>query len=486
MTIPYACDVASSDKIGMLKILFKWNGSIWKSVILELFVFIIAYAGVAVVIREILTDTQRIKFVEIRSQLSECLQRIPLVFLLGFFVSVVFNRWIDMFKKIGFIDNIALILACHIPSNSHEVHQRKRNIIRYCVLSQALVFRDISIQVKKRLPTDESLIDSGLMTQQEYSIYKKEEDNPKYWMPIQWAMAVCYDLRYKHDIIKSDPILLNIVDRIRDFRTDLQGLLCYDWVPVPLSYPQIVYLVVRVYFAISVFARQGVERDRIDHYVPFMTILEFLFITGWVKVAEALLNPFGEDDDDFETFWFLERNLSKGLEIVKCTDYPKDDQADVFSEAKLAKPFPVRTKYHPKRDIHPYKGSAAMLKLEQTAKEMKNIATGSLFCHDNKISPLETHLKDSINRIRKMSSSIVEMNIQDLHNLESHSELQSPTIIKRNSLKVSENNSTSPTLDIPKESNNYQILSLSTVTKNQSSKDINGETFDVQEKNLAQ
>lgn len=41
-----------------------------------------------------------------------------------------------------------------------------------------------------------------------------------------------------------------------------------------------------------------------------MTILEFLFITGWVKVAEALLNPFGEDDDDFETFWFLERNLS--------------------------------------------------------------------------------------------------------------------------------------------------------------------------------
>ncbi|CEF60457.1 Bestrophin/UPF0187 family-containing protein [Strongyloides ratti] len=485
MTVPYACDVASSDKIGMLKILFKWNGSIWKSVILELFVFMIAYAGVAVLIREILTDTQRIKFVEIRSQLSECLKRIPLVFLLGFFVSVVFNRWVDMFKKIGFIDNIALILACHIPDGTHETHQRKRNIIRYCVLSQALVFRDISIQVKKRLPTDESLIDSGLMTRQEYLIYKKEEDNPKYWMPIQWAMAVCYDLRYKHNVIKSDPVLLNIVDRIRDFRTDLQGLLCYDWVPVPLSYPQIVYLVVRVYFIISVFARQGVDRDRIDHYVPFMTILEFLFITGWVKVAEALLNPFGEDDDDFETFWFLERNLSKGLEIVKCRSGPQNDQEDVFDETTLAKPFPVKTKCQPRRNVHPYKGSAAMLKLEQTANDMKNIVTGSLFSHDNKISPIETHLKDSIKRIRNISSSIIEINENDHHNLESNSVPQSPTILKKNLSKTTENNFDLAISDKSKDSIIKSALPLFTVLENQSPMNTNIETHDIERKKSA-
>ncbi len=29
-----------------------------------------------------------------------------------------------------------------------------------------------------------------------------------------------------------------------------------------------------------------------------MTILQFLFYIGWMKVAEVLLNPFGEDDDD--------------------------------------------------------------------------------------------------------------------------------------------------------------------------------------------
>ena len=28
-----------------------------------------------------------------------------------------------------------------------------------------------------------------------------------------------------------------------------------------------------------------------------------------IKVAETLLNPFGEDDDDFDTHYIIERNL---------------------------------------------------------------------------------------------------------------------------------------------------------------------------------
>lgn len=40
-----------------------------------------------------------------------------------------------------------------------------------------------------------------------------------------------------------------------------------------------------------------------------MSILQFLFYVGWIKVAEVLLNPLGEDDDDFETNWILDRNL---------------------------------------------------------------------------------------------------------------------------------------------------------------------------------
>lgn len=33
---------------------------------------------------------------------------------------------------------------------------------------------------------------------------------------------------------------------------------------------------------------------------------------GWLKVAEALLNPFGEDDEDFDTNFMIDRNLQVG------------------------------------------------------------------------------------------------------------------------------------------------------------------------------
>jgi hypothetical protein len=41
-----------------------------------------------------------------------------------------------------------------------------------------------------------------------------------------------------------------------------------------------------------------------------MTVLQFIFYTGWMKVAESLMSPFGEDDDGFECNYLLDRNLT--------------------------------------------------------------------------------------------------------------------------------------------------------------------------------
>jgi bestrophin-2 len=44
-------------------------------------------------------------------------------------------------------------------------------------------------------------------------------------------------------------------------------------------------------------------------YIPIYTIIEFIAYLGWIKVAETLLNPWGDDDEDFQVNYLIDRNF---------------------------------------------------------------------------------------------------------------------------------------------------------------------------------
>lgn len=47
--------------------------------------------------------------------------------------------------------------------------------------------------------------------------------------------------------------------------------------------------------------------------MSLMTMLQVFFYLAWVKVAEELLNPLGEDDDDLECNFVIDYNTSVSL-----------------------------------------------------------------------------------------------------------------------------------------------------------------------------
>lgn len=88
------------------------------------------------------------------------------------------------------------------------------------------------------------------------------------------------------------------------------------------SYVKVVFLAVRIYFLICLFSRQHVHsapnqgEGHVDPIIPIKTMAEFIVFIGWMKVAEALLNPLGTDDDDVEVNYILDKNLITGLTLV--------------------------------------------------------------------------------------------------------------------------------------------------------------------------
>ena len=64
-----------------------------------------------------------------------------------------------------------------------------------------------------------------------------------------------------------------------------------------------------------------------DLKVPYFIIIEFISYVGWIKVAETLLNPFGEDDEDFQINYLIDRNVQVSYMIVDAADYDMEQAA---------------------------------------------------------------------------------------------------------------------------------------------------------------
>ena len=210
--------------------------------------------------------------------------------------------------------------------------------MRYVNLSIVLVFRLVSTKVYQRFPTYQSLVEARLMLPHEVKrLIHADLRTPheSTWTPMLWALKLLERARTEGKITIEAPVWASLIGGFEYLEINNRKLLNYGWVNFPLAYTQVATLSVFAYFFFALFGAQDLipqeeVQDRktfpnitqpsfIDEtqvagstsfattdpmknhtpsmYFPFFTALEFISYMGWIKVAETLINPFGDDDE---------------------------------------------------------------------------------------------------------------------------------------------------------------------------------------------
>ncbi|XP_034658283.1 uncharacterized protein LOC117895024 isoform X1 [Drosophila subobscura] len=391
MTVSYAGEVPNGSSFGCFwKILWKWRGSVYKLIWRELVAYLCLYYTINVIYRFALTANQQAIFNKIRQYFGQQGESIPMSFVLGFYVNLVVKRWWEQYRLLPWPDTLALFISAAISNANGGVNNEtgrlmRRNIMRYMVLAYVITLQRISLRVKRRFPTTQHLVDAGLMHESEMKIFEAlnaKSPMSKYWMPLVWATNIINRAR-KDGLISSDHIVQTILVELSDIRRRLGGLIGYDTVCVPLVYTQVVTLVLYTYFIAALLGRQMLPnvldrngREDPDLYFPLFTVLQFVFYVGWLKVAEVLINPFGEDDDDIELNWLIDRHIKAAYMIVdEMHEEHPELLRDQYWECVVPKDLPYTVASEHYRKDEP-KGSAEKYKVKKEDAMYANIMPG--------------------------------------------------------------------------------------------------------------
>ncbi|KAJ7329812.1 hypothetical protein JRQ81_015986 [Phrynocephalus forsythii] len=322
MTVTYSSRVANATFFGFHRLLLKWKGSIYKLLYREFLLFACLYTAISVLYRFFLTGSQKRYFEKLSIYCDKYAEQIPVTFVLGFYVTLVVNRWWNQFVNLPWPDRLMFLISSTIQGRDEYGRLLRRTLMRYVNLTSVLIFRSVSTAVYKRFPTMDHVVEAGFMTPEERIQFEDlKSPHLKYWIPFVWFGNLAAKAR-QDGRIKDSIDLQALLSEMNRYRSWCSLLFGYDWVGIPLVYTQVVTLAVYTFFFACLIGRQFLDPDQgypghdLDLYIPIFTLLQFFFYAGWLKVAEQLINPFGEDDDDFETNWCIDRNLQVSLLAV--------------------------------------------------------------------------------------------------------------------------------------------------------------------------
>uniref|UniRef100_A0A8C5TZF6 Bestrophin homolog n=1 Tax=Malurus cyaneus samueli TaxID=2593467 RepID=A0A8C5TZF6_9PASS len=88
-------------------------------------------------------------------------EQIPVTFVLGFYVTLVVNRWWNQFVNLPWPDRLMFLISSCVQGRDEYGRMLRRTLMRYVNLTSLLIFRSVSTAVYKRFPTMDHVVGAG-------------------------------------------------------------------------------------------------------------------------------------------------------------------------------------------------------------------------------------------------------------------------------------------------------------------------------------
>jgi len=310
-----------------------WSRSLPAHIGLELVIYLVLYFIIHIVYKVGLGNEAKKEFEELVTYFNGHLSPVSkdLTFLLGFYVSQIVRRWWDQYKLLPWPDSLVLLSHGLVNYEVKESVEFFRTIMRYTMLSYILCLRRLSKALRRMFPSNQSLVAAKVITNTELSQLESQGDLGRiWWVPLSWSMTMIRESK-EQKFIPSDAKIM--IDNIAKFQGSLERVDGHDHVVLPPVYQQVVKFAVYIFFALSLIGSQELDKDPYT-FIPIFLILKFIFFFGWLEVAEAIENPFGDDEDDFQVcelvsrhLWAINKNLNqfKGPPKLEVNDEHEED-----------------------------------------------------------------------------------------------------------------------------------------------------------------
>ncbi|EFO83327.1 hypothetical protein GCK72_014625 [Caenorhabditis remanei] len=343
MTVNYSLDAATASAWAVLVVIFLWRGSLWKLIWREMLGWTILMALLSCIYVYGLKGTESERYFQVLFNLTE---GVPtdgtLMFLMSYMTHNSLTRWSETYKCLGWPENVALLYKQYFNKNAmskHEGRLMNQTMARYLTVFYILLFRDVCSDVREMFPALDDMIHPGILTAEEVNILQSsrlDRGSPHYWVPIDWIVNLVkrkYRSPYIYDkngrrrknpkeSIMSEVEYAKFICELNKLRGKLGDVLSYDWVPLPMALLQSLTIFVYSTLTVNCFQMQARiitsgKSGLWEMFVECLSTLPFSMLhLSFLRISQVIINPFGRDDDDFETQYLIDRHIKVLNEIL--------------------------------------------------------------------------------------------------------------------------------------------------------------------------